>query len=222
MRLLILAAAATLVVSGAAMARESVRHHHHVQRPDIDDPRAPLPRVPPRRYPRMPPRTCTTCTTRDTTLWRSRCLRQRKAKLIPTRQRKPGPLPVSSFIRDSVGNVWRVLLDRRPGAATCGSTPAGPRPTTFIDRRPNWSRSHRTSSWLLLAPQPWRPCCGRPAPCRLCSLQSSARSAPVSSQAWHDRAAPRLEFTLYRIQHEWKMAGAAQRDRAPRHAGGGP
>ena len=58
-----------------------------------------------------------------------------------------------------------------PTAATCGSTRAGPRPmpTTFADTPPNWSRSRRTSSWLLLALQQWRRCCRRPAPCRSCS-----------------------------------------------------
>jgi putative ABC transport system substrate-binding protein len=30
-------------------------------------------------------------------------------------------------------------------------------------------RSRRMSSWLLLAPQPWRRCYRRPAPCRSCS-----------------------------------------------------
>ena len=39
----------------------------------------------------------------------------------------------------------------------------------FADTRPNWSRSRRTSSWLRAAPQPWRRCCRRPAPCRSCS-----------------------------------------------------
>ena len=36
-----------------------------------------------------------------------------------------------------------------PSAATCGSTPAGPRPMppTFADTRRNWPRSRRTSSW---------------------------------------------------------------------------
>ena len=55
-----------------------------------------------------------------------------------------------------------------PTDATCGSTCAGPRPmpTTLADTPPNWSRSRRTSSWLLLAPQPWHHCCRRPAPCR--------------------------------------------------------
>ena len=57
---------------------------------------------------------------------RSRCLRQRKAKLIPTRQKKTGAVPrFSSFTRDSVGNVWRFTAsDRRPGAATVRHVPA--------------------------------------------------------------------------------------------------
>jgi putative ABC transport system substrate-binding protein len=36
--------------------------------------------------------------------------------------------------------------------------PAGP--------RRSWPRSHQTSSWLLLAPRPWRRCYRRPAPYR--------------------------------------------------------
>ena len=45
-----------------------------------------------------------------------------------------------------------------PSAATCGSTPAGPRPMPpkFADTRRNWSRSRPTSSWPM-APRPWRP-----------------------------------------------------------------
>ena len=39
------------------------------------------------------------------------------------------------------------------------------------------------------APQPWRRCYRRPAPCRSCSRLSSTRSAPVSSRAWRGRAA---------------------------------
>ena len=42
---------------------------------------------------------------------------------------------------------WRYWAG--PSAATCGSTPAGPRPMppTFADTRRNWPRSRRTSSW---------------------------------------------------------------------------
>src|SRR5437762_1235546 len=47
------------------------------------------------------------------------------------------------------------------------------------------------SSWLRLAQQPWRRCCRRPAPCRSFSCRSSTRSVPVSSRAWHGRAATR-------------------------------
>ena len=32
----------------------------------------------------------------------------------------------------------------------------------LADTPPNWSRSRRTSSWLLLALQQWRRCCGDP------------------------------------------------------------
>ena len=77
-----------------------------------------------------------------------------------------------------------------PSAATCGSTPAGPRPMppTFADTRRNWPRSRRTSSWPM-APRPWGRCCRRPAPCRSCSRSSAIRSAPASSTAWRGRAA---------------------------------
>ena len=46
---------------------------------------------------------------------------------------------------------WRYWAG--PSAATCGSTPAGPRPmpTTFADTRRNWSRSRPTSSWPMAA-----------------------------------------------------------------------
>ena len=52
-------------------------------------------------------------------------------------------------------------------------------------------------------------------------VTSSIRSVPASSIAWRGRAAtpPVLQ---YRIQHQRKMAGAAQRDRAGRDARGGP
>ncbi len=94
-----------------------------------------------------------------------------------------------------------------PTAATCGSTPAGPRamPTTFADTRRNWSRSRRTSSWLQLAPRPWRRCYRRPAPCRSCSCLSSTRSAPVSSRAWRGRAAtpPGSRMFEYGMSGKW-------------------
>ena len=84
--------------------------------------------------------------------------------------------------------LQRAGLDR--SAATCGSTPAGPRamPTAFADTRRNWSRSRRTSSWPAAA-RPWGRCCRRPAPCRSCSRMSPIRSAPASSTAWRGRAA---------------------------------
>jgi hypothetical protein len=102
-----------------------------------------------------------------------------------------------------------------------GSTPAGLMPTTFTGTRRSWPRSRRTSSWAVLAPQLQRRCCRQPAPCQLCSSLSSTRSAPVSSRAWHSRA-QRDRVHDFRIRHERKMAGTAQRDRATRDAGGGP
>ena len=46
---------------------------------------------------------------------------------------------------------WRYWAG--PSAATCGSTPAGPRPMPprFADTRRNWPRSRPTSSWPLAA-----------------------------------------------------------------------
>src|SRR2546430_2360333 len=83
--------------------------------------------------------------------------------------------------------------------ATCGSTLAGPRPipTTFADTRPNWLPSGRTSSWLVPAPQPWRRCCRRAAPCRSCSGWSSTRSAPRHRDLLIPRAARHKFPTLY-------------------------
>jgi hypothetical protein len=74
------------------------------------------------------------------------------------------------------------------------------------------------SSWPRI-PRPWVRCYGRPAPFRSCSRRSPTRSAPVSSRAWHDRAATRLVHD-FRIRHERKMAGAAQADRTRRDASG--
>ena len=59
----------------------------------------------------------------------------------------------------------------------------------------------------------------RVVPIVLC--RSSIRSAAVSSRAWNGRAERDWVHDL-RIRHEWKMAGTAQRDRAPRDASGGP
>ena len=73
----------------------------------------------------------------------------------------------------------------------------------FADTRPNWPRSRRTSSWLLLAPQPWRRCCRRPAPCRSCSRWSSTRSAPVSSTSLARPGGNATGFTMF----EYGMSG---------------
>jgi putative ABC transport system substrate-binding protein len=62
--------------------------------------------------------------------------------------------------------------------------------TRWATTNPDDLRRHATelaalaTSWSLrVAPQPWRRCCRRPAPCRSCSWLSSTRSAPVSSRA---------------------------------------
>ena len=116
---------------------------------------------------------------------------------------------------------WRYWAG--PSAATCGSTPAGPRPMppSFADTRRNWSRSRPTSSWPV-ARRPWGRCCRRPAPCRSCSRSSSIRSAPASSTAWRGRAATPPVSCMFEYSIEREMAGAAQRDRAGRDASGGP
>jgi ABC transporter substrate binding protein len=53
-------------------------------------------------------------------------------------------------------------------AATCASTSAGVRamPTVSVRKRRNWSRLRRTPSWPV-ASRSLRPCCRRPAACRL-------------------------------------------------------
>src|SRR5262249_2531084 len=56
-----------------------------------------------------------------------------------------------------------------PSAATCGSSIVGARamPNSSADTRRNWSRSRRTSSWLVGA-RSYRCCCRRLAPYRSC------------------------------------------------------
>ena len=71
----------------------------------------------------------------------------------------------------------------------------------FADTRRNWSRSRRTSSWLL-ARQPWRRCCRRPAQCRscLCSRRSGRRRLRREPGA-----ARRQRHRFY--QFEYSMSG---------------
>ena len=90
-----------------------------------------------------------------------------------------------------------------------------------ITRR-NWPRSRRMSSWSLasatLAPLLQAT--------RVRADRVRERHRPgrrwFRREAWHGRAATRPGSRLTKIQHERKMAGAAQRDRAPRDARGGP
>ena len=110
-----------------------------------------------------------------------------------------------------------------PSAATCGSTPAGPRPMppTFADTRRNWSRSRRTSSWptgastvgpLLQAT-------------RTVPIVFPVVADPVGAGFVDSLARPggnATGFMTVRIQHRREMAGAAQGDRAGRDASGGP
>ena len=100
-----------------------------------------------------------------------------------------------------------------PTAATCGSTPAGPRamPThSQICGRIGRARARRhPGCWWQ---QPWRHCYRRPAPCRSCSRWSSD---PVGSGFVDELGAagrqrhrvPQFEYGIER-----KMAGTAQAD----------
>ena len=108
-----------------------------------------------------------------------------------------------------------------PSAATCGSTPAGPRPmpSKFADRRRNWLRSRPTSSWPV-ALRPWGRCCRRPAPCRSCSRRFDPVGAGLRRQPGA-AGRQRHRFHEFRIQPQRQMAGAARRDRAERDASGG-
>ena len=93
-------------------------------------------------------------------------------------------------------------LDR--SAATCGSTPAGPRamPNAFANTRRNWSRSRRTSSWPL-ALRPWGRCCRRPAPCRSCSR---VVADPVGAGFVDSLARPGGNATGF-MQFEYSLSG---------------
>ena len=61
--------------------------------------------------------------------------------------RSRGRCGISGARRGVPAGAAAIGLDR--SAATCGSTPAGPRPMPpkFADTRRNWPRSRRTSSW---------------------------------------------------------------------------
>src|SRR5262245_53744029 len=69
-------------------------------------------------------------------------------------------------------------------------------PNSFADTRRNWSRSRRTSSWLVEA-RSYRRCCRRLAPCQSCLRGPLIRLGPASSKAWRGRGAtpPVLRFT---------------------------
>ena len=72
------------------------------------------------------------------------------------------------------------------------------------------------------APQPWRRCCRRPAPCRSCSRSSPIRSAPVSSKAWRGRAATPPGFTMFEYGMSGKWLELLKEIAPRRDAGGGP
>jgi hypothetical protein len=63
-----------------------------------------------------------------------------------------------------IGVLMYLAADDAQGQARLAAMP-----TTFASTRRNWPRWRRTSSWLVLVPQPWRRCYRRPAPSRLCS-----------------------------------------------------
>ena len=106
-------------------------------------------------------------------------------------------------------------------AGMCRSTIAGQRaiPVAFTDMPRSFWRSRRTSFWPR-PPQAFKHCSRPPAPCPSCSRTSATRSPPASSTAWRGQAAtsPVLP-TLNSASGE--VAGAAQRDRTSRDAGGG-
>ena len=113
-------------------------------------------------------------------------------------------------------------LDR--SAATCGSTSAGPRPMppTFASTRRNWPRSRRTSSWRTARSAVAAVAAGDPHRADRVRQSSPIRSAPGFVDSLARPGGNVTGFMSVRIQHERKMAGAAQADRAERDARGGP
>ena len=97
---------------------------------------------------------------------------------------------------------------------------AGVTPTAFAGTRRNWLRSRRTSSSPKRSRPLWR-YNRRRARCRSCSPGLSIRSVPVWLRA---SAAGRQHHRLcrFRIRHERKMAGTAQRYRAAGEARSSP
>ena len=111
-----------------------------------------------------------------------------------------------------------------PTAATCGSKPAGPRPTRrrFADTRRNLVALAPDVILAYGTDRIGGRCCRRPAPCRSCS---SSVVDPVGAGFVDSLARPggnATGFTHVRIRLEREMAGAAQADRARRDASGGP
>ena len=112
-------------------------------------------------------------------------------------------------------------LDRRPQRADRHPLGARAMPTDIADTRRNWSRSRRTSSWPLATPT-------------VAALQQATRTVPIVFVKVADPVGAGFVdslarpggnvtgFTSFEYSLSGEMAGAAQGDRAARHASGGP
>ena len=96
-------------------------------------------------------------------------------------------------------------------------------PKDNADRRKYADELVRLTPDIILARQAraWRRCSRQLPLYPSCLRRSRTRSAKALSRASRGRAATRLVLPV-RIRHEFKMAGAAQRDGSGRDAGGGP
>ena len=75
-------------------------------------------------------------------------------------------------------------------------------PSALANMRQSWSRSHRTSFWLV-TPRPWGRCNRRPTPYRLYSQVLLTRLVPASSKVWRAPGGHTTGFT----QFEYGLSG---------------